>query len=127
MTDRVHGGLDDYLDAEIRDTLLRRCYPVAIRLGRDQVDELVQASTNLRITVRGQEAPIFEAYRAAHPEAVPWFPTGAGATSAPAVTRRALVHMRAYKRSFGVSHYDGIPIEKVPASCVEVVSVGWPA
>lgn len=109
----------------IRDTLLARMNPTTVRVSPGVYRWLVEESCDLRLTVTGQDLPIFQAYRRDHPEAVPWYPVSDRAERAPAVTGRALRHMRCLKKSFGVSHYDGVPIEIADDATIEVVREPW--
>lgn len=113
------------LSGLIAATLLNRRYPTEIRLGRAHVKKLINESCSLRLTVRGQDAPIFEAYCRDHPEVVPLYAIQGYAERKPAVTRRALVHMRCLKRAFGISHFDGVPIHMTEDGRIDVVSKGW--
>lgn len=120
------------LNEQIERVLLRRQRPACIRLGDREYRHLIDQSCSHRITVAGQDLPIFEAYQRNHPEAVPLYHVAvdhAGTPSReryPATTGRALRHMRCLKRAYGISHYDGVPVERIAAySHLHVVGEDW--
>lgn len=108
---------DDWIMDDIRACLWARMKPAKVLVSPQTYRWLIDQSYSHALTVRGQDLPIWQAYQRDHPNAleiVTVDATGYGnLRQAVALTRRVLVHMRCLKKSLGVSHIDGVPIEVV--------------
>ena len=116
---------DDWILDDIRACLLARMTPSRVLVSPQTYRWLIDQSCSPDLTVRGQDRPIWQAYQCDHPEGLEWWDVQderiGKIVRAAALTRRVLVHMRCLKKSFGVSHIDGVPIEVVQDGPMHVV------